>query len=90
MQEHADEEAKNRGSLRVVLRNPVTVKALLISTGLVSFQQLTGICVVLFYTETIFQAVGSTMSASLSSVIVGVVMLISSILIIPIMDRAGR
>lgn len=90
LKEHADEEAKNRGSLRAALTNPVTVKALLISTGLVSFQQLTGICVVLFYTETIFQAVGSTMSASLSSVIVGVVMLISSILIIPIMDRAGR
>jgi SP family facilitated glucose transporter-like MFS transporter 8 len=72
------------------LKNPVTRKALLISTGLVSFQQLTGICVMLFYTETIFEAVGSTMSATLSSVIVGVVMFIASILIIPIMDRAGR
>jgi SP family facilitated glucose transporter-like MFS transporter 8 len=76
--------------LKDALKNPLTLKALLISTGLVSFQQLTGICVVLFNTETIFQTVGSTMSASVSSVIVGVVMLIASVLIIPIMDRAGR
>jgi SP family facilitated glucose transporter-like MFS transporter 8 len=68
----------------------MAVKALVISTGLVTFQQLGGICVVLFYTETIFQAAGSTMSASLSSVIVGTVMLIMSFCIMPIMDRAGR
>jgi SP family facilitated glucose transporter-like MFS transporter 8 len=76
--------------LKDALINPLTLKALLISTGLVSFQQLTGICVVLFYTETIFQAVGSTLSASTSSVIVGVVIFIASVLIIPIVDRAGR
>lgn len=73
-----------------MLTSPESVKALVISTGLVGFQQLGGICVVLFYTETIFKAVGSTMSASLSSVIVGVVMLIMSFCIMPIMDRAGR
>jgi SP family facilitated glucose transporter-like MFS transporter 8 len=90
MQEVAEEEARNRGSLKDTLRSPLAVKALVISTGLVSFQQLWRICVVLFYTETIFQAAGSSMSASLSAVIVGTVMLIMSFCIIPIMDRAGR
>lgn len=90
LKEVAEKEARNRGSLKDMLTSPLAVKALVISTGLVSFQQLGGICVVLFYTETIFQAAGSSMSASLSAVIVGTVMLIMSFCIMPIMDRAGR
>lgn len=90
MQEVAEKDARSRGSLKDMLTNPLAVKALVISTGLVSFQQLGGICVVLFYTETIFQAAGSSMSASLSAVIIGTVMLIMSFCIMPVMDRAGR
>jgi SP family facilitated glucose transporter-like MFS transporter 8 len=90
MQEDSETDAKNKGSIKDVLTSPEAVKAMVISTGLVGFQQMGGICVVLFYTETIFKAVGSTMSANLSSVIVGIVMLIMSFGIMPIMDRAGR
>jgi len=90
MQDAAEEDAKNRGSLKDMLTSSVAVKALVISCGLLILQQLGGICVVLFYTETIFKAAGSTMSASLSSVIVGFVMLIMSFCIMPILDRAGR
>lgn len=90
LKEVAEEEARNRGSLKDVLTSPLAVKALVISTGLVSFQQLGGICVVLFYTETIFQAAGSTMPASLSAAIVGTVMVVMSFCLMPVMDRAGR
>jgi SP family facilitated glucose transporter-like MFS transporter 8 len=90
MQEDSEKDAKNKGSFKDVLTSPEAVKAMVISTGLVGFQQMGGICVVLFYTETIFKAVGSTMSANLSSLIVGIVMLIMSFCIMPIMDRAGR
>ncbi|XP_069700466.1 facilitated trehalose transporter Tret1-like [Periplaneta americana] len=89
LKEAAEENAKDKSSLKDLL-SPLAVKALVIPMGLVGAQQMGGICVLLFYTDSIFKAAGSTMSASVSSVVVGVVMLIMSICTMPLVDRAGR
>lgn len=53
--------------------------ALVLSCGLVSFQQLSGINVILFYAETIFDMTGATLSSSISTIIVGIVLNIFAI-----------
>lgn len=45
--------------------------ALVIAAGLLSFQQLSGINVVLFYSQSIFEKAGSSMDPAISTIIVG-------------------
>ncbi|KAH8407938.1 hypothetical protein KR222_004179 [Zaprionus bogoriensis] len=63
---------------------------LIISMLLMFFQQFSGINAVIFYTETIFMSAGSTISASLSSIIVGVVQVIMTLSASLLIERAGR
>ncbi|XP_065350463.1 facilitated trehalose transporter Tret1-like [Cloeon dipterum] len=65
-------------------------KALLIGLGLMLFQQLSGINAVIFYTVSIFEAAGSTLSPSVSTIIVGVVQVVVSFIATLLVDRAGR
>ncbi|KAK0086477.1 hypothetical protein PV325_003136 [Microctonus aethiopoides] len=66
-------------------------KALLITSALVTFQQMTGINVVLLYSETIFKSAGDAgIDASVETIIIGVVMLISSFITSLVVDRFGR
>jgi MFS family permease len=46
-------------------------KALIISVGLLSFQQLSGINVVLFYSQSIFEKAGSSMEPAIATIAVG-------------------
>lgn len=45
--------------------------ALIISAGLISFQQLSGINVVLFYSQSIFEKAGSSMDPAIATICVG-------------------
>lgn len=54
------------------------IKALYLSCGLVAFQQLSGINVVLFYSEPIFEATGAGLDASACSIVVGSVMIFAA------------
>ncbi|XP_025836637.1 facilitated trehalose transporter Tret1-2 homolog isoform X2 [Agrilus planipennis] len=65
-------------------------KALIISMSLVAFQQLSGINVVLFYTQTIFEATGSSISSVFSSIIIGGAQMIPSAITPCVADTAGR
>ncbi|CAB3365739.1 Hypothetical predicted protein [Cloeon dipterum] len=65
-------------------------KALLIGLGLMLFQQLSGINAVIFYTVSIFEAAGSTLSPSVSTIIVGIVQVVVSFIATLLVDRAGR
>lgn len=58
--------------------------------GLMLFQQLSGINAVIFYTVSIFKMSGSTINNYLSTIIVGVVNLISTFLANVLIDRLGR
>lgn len=65
-------------------------KALMYTCAGVSFQQLTGINVVLFYTQRIFTDTGAKIDPAVCTIIVGVVQLGASCVTPIIVDRLGR
>ncbi|XP_034952225.1 uncharacterized protein [Chelonus insularis] len=66
-------------------------KALVFTCALVTFQQTTGINVVLFYSETIFASAGNSgINSSLETIIVGLVQLGASCITPLVVDRLGR
>lgn len=67
-----------------------TAKAVRIILGLMTFQQLTGIDAVIFYSVDIFNEAGSSLSSSVCSIIVAMLQLISTSIPSIIVDRAGR
>lgn len=94
IQTSVDEALKNKGSILDVFKNKACVKALIISAGLVSFQQLSGINAVLFYSTDIFiKAAGDSgggMDPAVSTILVGAVMVIASGITPLVVDRLGR
>ncbi|KAL1122402.1 hypothetical protein AAG570_003806 [Ranatra chinensis] len=66
------------------------LRPLLVSLGLMFFQQLSGINAVIFYTVKIFQDAGSTIDSNLSAIIVGVVNFASIFVATFLIDRLGR
>uniref|UniRef100_A0A1B6E2N3 Major facilitator superfamily (MFS) profile domain-containing protein n=1 Tax=Clastoptera arizonana TaxID=38151 RepID=A0A1B6E2N3_9HEMI len=65
-------------------------RPLLISIGLMFFQQMSGINAVIFYTVRIFQDAGSTIDENLCTIIVGIVNLASTFIATMLIDRLGR
>ncbi|XP_058797919.1 facilitated trehalose transporter Tret1-2 homolog [Phymastichus coffea] len=65
-------------------------KALLYTCAAVSFQQLTGINVVLFYTQDIFKSAGTSLDPAICTILVGAVQLAASGVTPVIVDRLGR
>lgn len=63
----------NKGSISDIMKNKATSRALIITLGLMVFQQLSGINAVLFYAGKIFQESGSTLSPSLCAILIGIV-----------------
>ncbi|KAK7603527.1 hypothetical protein V9T40_003526 [Parthenolecanium corni] len=70
--------------------NRIYVRALLISLGLMFFQQMSGINAYMFYTVQIFKDSGSTIDSHLSSIIVGLVNFFSTFLATVFIDKLGR
>ncbi|KAJ8735514.1 hypothetical protein PYW07_007134 [Mythimna separata] len=64
--------------------------AVLISLGLMLFQQLSGINAVIFYAASIFKMSGSSVDENVSSIIIGVVNFVSTFIATGIIDRLGR
>ncbi|CAO1352409.1 unnamed protein product [Diamesa tonsa] len=90
IQESVEESMKNKGSAADIFNNKGNVKALIISAGLVSFQQLSGINVVLFYSQSIFEKTGSSMEPAIATILVGIVQVLASGCTPLIVDRLGR
>ncbi|XP_018326010.1 facilitated trehalose transporter Tret1-like isoform X2 [Agrilus planipennis] len=72
------------------LFNRVHLKPLLISLGLMFFQQMSGINAVIFYTTSIFEMAGSTINKNLCTIIVGIVNFVSTFIATVLIDRLGR
>ena len=66
-------EEQNKTTLGDMLSSRGTVRALIVSVGLMAFQQFSGINAVIFYSGKIFEASGSAMSATTSSIVIGIV-----------------
>ncbi|XP_037969102.1 facilitated trehalose transporter Tret1 isoform X2 [Plutella xylostella] len=64
--------------------------AVLISLGLMLFQQLSGINAVIFYASRIFEMAGSSIDGNLATIIIGIVNFISTFIATAIIDRCGR
>ncbi|CAH2102609.1 unnamed protein product [Euphydryas editha] len=84
-----DTENRNESSIREILSMKY-MKAILISLGLMLFQQLSGINAVIFYTVKIFKMSGSSIDENLSTIIVGLVNFMSTFLATALIDRTGR
>uniref|UniRef100_A0A1Y9H2R2 Facilitated trehalose transporter Tret1 n=1 Tax=Anopheles dirus TaxID=7168 RepID=A0A1Y9H2R2_9DIPT len=85
-----EESLKNKGTLLDLFRNSGNVKALIICAGLISFQQLSGINIILFYSQNIFASTGSSLSPAVSTILVGAVQVLASGATPLIVDRLGR
>jgi SP family galactose:H+ symporter-like MFS transporter len=77
---------------RAELLNPLVKPALIIGVALAIFQQVTGINTVIYYAPKIFQFAGiSSSSAAISStLLVGVVNVVFTVVAIILLDRVGR
>ncbi|XP_029722410.1 facilitated trehalose transporter Tret1 isoform X1 [Aedes albopictus] len=87
---HQDAERHASQSAMLDLMKKANLKPLLISLGLMFFQQLSGINAVIFYTVQIFQDAGSTIDENLCTIIVGVVNFIATFIATMLIDRLGR
>ncbi|KAK4875748.1 hypothetical protein RN001_012170 [Aquatica leii] len=85
-----DEATSNKASFTDIFKSRGLVKALIISLSLVGFQQFSGINVVLFYSQTVFEATGSSISSEIPPMIVGAVQLGASFVTPLVVDRLGR
>lgn len=90
IQASVEEAMANKGSLSDIIQNKCYLKALIISAGLVMFQQLSGINVVLFNSEGIFKSANTGLDPALATILVGAVQVISSGITPLIADRLGR
>lgn len=70
--------------------DPAFVKPLIISLGLMFGQQFCGINVVIYYTVIIFEAAGTSLDANVSTIVVGSVQFVSTLVATLLVDRSGR
>lgn len=70
LKEHMRNAAKNKVTFAELFKTRGTIKALVVSFGLMIFQQLTGIYPILFYAKTIFEKFSTTLNPG-SPIILG-------------------
>ncbi|KMQ96530.1 facilitated trehalose transporter tret1-like protein [Lasius niger] len=90
MQVTIDEAFRDQVSFSDLFKVKANLKALIYTCALASFQQLTGINVVLFYMQNIFIAAGSSIPTEQAPIIIGAVQLLASAVTPLIVDRSGR
>lgn len=90
LQEILDEAFRERVTVADLFKTKANLKALIYTCVLASFQQLTGINVVLFYMESIFIAAGSSIPTEQAPIIIGAVQVLASTVTPFVVDRAGR
>ncbi|XP_072752944.1 facilitated trehalose transporter Tret1 isoform X2 [Anoplolepis gracilipes] len=89
-QEYLEIERNSSQSTFSELMKRNNLKPLLISLGLMLFQQMSGINAVIFYTVQIFKDAGSTIDENLSTIIIGIVNFIATFVAAAVIDRLGR
>ncbi|XP_054005679.1 facilitated trehalose transporter Tret1-like isoform X1 [Hylaeus anthracinus] len=87
---HIDSERNVSQGAFMELFKKSHLKPLLISLGLMFFQQLSGINAVIFYTVQIFKDAGSSIDENLSTIFVGIVNFISTFVAAAVIDKLGR
>lgn len=72
-----EDQMRNAGKILDLVVTPSNRYALMLSSGAMIFQQFSGINVILFYGQTIFDMTGATISSSISTIIVGTILVIA-------------
>lgn len=94
LQKSIQESLEKNGSYIDIFRNKASTKALIISVGLLAFQQLSGINAVLFYSTDIFLKAsgnnGGGLDPNVSTILVGAVMVMASGVTPFVVDKLGR
>lgn len=85
-----DEAFKDQVSILDLFKVKANLKALIYTCALASFQQFTGVNVVLFYMQNIFIAAESSVPTEQAPIIIGVVQVLASAVTPLIVDRSGR
>ncbi|XP_011643846.1 facilitated trehalose transporter Tret1-2 homolog [Pogonomyrmex barbatus] len=90
MQMMLDEAFKNQITFSDLFKVKANRKALIYTCALVSFQQFTGINIVLFYMQPIFISAGISIPTEQATIIIGVVQVLASGITPIVVDRFGR
>lgn len=90
IQSSVEESQRSKGSFMDLFNNKGNFKALMICGGLISFQQLSGINVILFYSQKIFEKTGSSLEPAIATIMVGTVQVLASAVTPIVADRLGR
>ncbi|KAG8227202.1 hypothetical protein J437_LFUL003408 [Ladona fulva] len=78
------------GVVRELVFSPVCRKAMIVTLGLMTFQQLSGVNAVIFYSESIFRSAVDGLSAGPSTVIFGTVQVTVTAVAALLVERVGR
>jgi SP family facilitated glucose transporter-like MFS transporter 8 len=73
MMDALKEAEENKGTLGDLMSSRGTVMALIVALGIMTFQQMSGVNAVIFYSGKIFETSGSSLSATAASIVIGVV-----------------
>lgn len=90
LQNDINKSMQAQSSVMELITRKATVKGLVVSLGLMIFQQLSGVNAVIFYSANIFQAAGSTLDPAVATIIVGIVQVLVTYASSLLVDRAGR
>lgn len=87
---NVEESFANKATILDLFRTRGPRKALTVTVGLVSLQQFFGVNVILSYMQTIFSSTGSTIPPEISSIVMGIVQVVSVVMAALCVDRLGR
>ncbi|XP_043511969.1 facilitated trehalose transporter Tret1-2 homolog [Frieseomelitta varia] len=89
-QKDALKENKNTVSFWTLIHQRATLKGFIVAYGLMFFQQLCGVNVVIFYTNYIFIKAGSTLDSHYLTIIIGAMQILAVFVSTLTVDRVGR
>jgi Sugar (and other) transporter len=90
LQNENEERKANTVSFTEALKRKTTIRGLIISLGLMFFQQVSGINAVIFYTTDIFKAANVGLDPKYATIIIGAVQVGVTLIAALIVDKAGR
>ncbi|EDW72543.2 uncharacterized protein Dwil_GK19308 [Drosophila willistoni] len=90
LNEMAEETKKKNVRLTDVFFQKATMKGLFLSVSLMLFQQFTGVNAIVFYSSQIFESANTGISPNLCNIILGILMILSSLMALFLIDRIGR
>lgn len=90
LQNDIEERKAQTVSFGQAMSRTTTKRGLVISLGLMFFQQVSGINAVIFYTNDIFGAAETGISPAIATIIIGVMQVLATFVATLIVDRAGR